>query len=99
MFTYPLQLNYFEQNLEKIYTKYNKTMICWEELALEHPLVKLPRDTIVNVWKDGKAMLQSTKLGYQTLLSAGWYLNRLTPNGKCDQHLITSKPIIIIILQ
>nr|CAG4712815.1 unnamed protein product [Naegleria fowleri] len=79
-FTQPVQLLfYFEDILRTIYLPLNKTMICWEELALEYGY-SVPKDTIVHVWKERKTLLDVVQMGYQTLLSGGWYLDQQIPN-------------------
>jgi len=79
-FTNPVQLlYYFEDRLRDIYMPLNKTMICWEELALEYGY-NVPKDTIVHVWKQRNTLIDIVQKGYKTLLSGGWYLDQQVPN-------------------
>jgi len=47
-------LVYFNTKVHGIYSKYNLTMICWEECLLSKQWAgyTLPKDTIVEVWKE-----------------------------------------------
>jgi hexosaminidase len=75
-------LAYFEDRLQKIYQKYQKTMIAWEELLLEHANVyQLPPDSIVQAWRSKKALGDIIGAGYRGLLSKGWYLDVQVPGN------------------
>ncbi len=76
-------LHYFEQRLQVIYSKYNRNMICWEELLLKHDpsLMQLPKDVVVQVWTQPSNLIPVTQQGYQTVLSGGWYLDKQMPLG------------------
>ena len=80
--TNPVQLLFlFEDQLRRVYLPLNKTMICWEELALEYGY-KVPQDTIVQVWKDRNTLPLVVKKGYQAILSGGWYLDQQIPGNQ-----------------
>jgi hexosaminidase len=75
-------LGYYVARLEPIYRKYNKVMISWEELLLEHGShFKLPNDTIVQSWRSKQALGQIVQAGHRGLLSAGWYLDKEVPGN------------------
>ncbi|HMI53025.1 MAG TPA: family 20 glycosylhydrolase [Candidatus Saccharimonadales bacterium] len=70
---------YFNKRLQKILLKYRKRMTGWDEILSPG----LPQDTLVQSWRGPEALAQSAKLGYQTMLSAGWYLDLMYP---ASQH-------------
>ena len=70
---------YFNQRLQKIVVKYRKRMTGWDEILSPG----LPKDTLVQSWRGPESLAQSAKLGYQTMLSAGWYLDLMYP---ASQH-------------
>jgi hexosaminidase len=54
-------------------------MAGWDEILSPG----LPKDTLVQSWRGPESLAQSAKLGYQTMLSAGWYLDLMYP---ASQH-------------
>jgi len=70
---------YFNKRLQKILVKYRKRMTGWDEILSPG----LPKDTLVQSWRGPESLAQSAKLGYQTMLSAGWYLDLMYP---ASQH-------------
>lgn len=80
-------LAYFETKLEKIYRKYGKTMIAWQELLLEQKEFNVPKDVIVHTWKSQNDLVKVVKRGYKTLLSGGWYMDYQIPTGGQRRHL------------
>jgi len=76
---------YYERRLIQIVQSKGKRMIFWQELfqmfanSSHNPL---PKDTIMHVWINGgsPAVVREMVLaGYQTLISAGWYLDQQLP--------------------
>ena len=64
---------YFNQRVEKIVRAHGKVMMGWDEIL--HP--ELPKDIVVQAWRDHESMATAAKRGYPTLLSFGYYLDHL----------------------
>ena len=64
---------YFNQRVGKLIRKHGKKMMGWDEVL--HP--DLPRDFLVQSWRDAESMAVASKRGYRTLLSFGYYLDHL----------------------
>lgn len=73
--------SYYVQKLVDIVHNMSINTIVWQEVFENE--VKIPKSTIVHVWKDGyeKVMDEATKAGHTTLLSSCWYLDHLTTGG------------------
>lgn len=74
--SHALQLH-FEDRVAKILQKHGKRMMGWDEIL--HPT--LPRDAAVQSWRGPKALAESTKQGYASILSWGYYLDHMLPAG------------------
>ncbi|KYO25278.1 beta-hexosaminidase subunit alpha isoform X1 [Alligator mississippiensis] len=73
--------SFYIQRLLDIVSSYGKGYVVWQEVFDNG--VKVKPDTIIHVWKEGAVpyqhkMAQVTKAGYRALLSAPWYLNRIS---------------------
>ncbi|XP_054908562.1 beta-hexosaminidase subunit beta isoform X1 [Poeciliopsis prolifica] len=73
--------SFYIQKLLDIVAATNKGYIVWQEVFDNG--VKLKPDTLIHIWKGTQEAYQSemariTLVGYKTLLSAPWYLNRIT---------------------
>ena len=66
---------YFNQRIQKLLRKYGKTMVGWDEVL--HP--DLPADTVVQSWRGQASLAQAASKGYRGILSAGYYLDHLSP--------------------
>ncbi|KFP70941.1 Beta-hexosaminidase subunit alpha, partial [Acanthisitta chloris] len=68
------------QRLLDIVSSLGKGYIVWQEVFDNE--VKVKPDTIIHVWKEAVSymdeMANATKAGYRALLSAPWYLNRIS---------------------
>lgn len=69
---------YFNQQVEKIVTKYGKRMEGWDEIL--NPA--LPKDIVIQSWRGAKSLVEAAKLGYQGILSTGYYLDHIEPASK-----------------
>lgn len=63
--------NYFNQRLEKILSKYNKTMIGW----YTDEMPSLTKDYIIQSWKGRTSLYEAARRGYRSLLSHGFYID------------------------
>ncbi len=69
---------YFNQRVEALVKKHGKTMMGWDEVL--HP--NLPKDIVVESWRDRESMAKAARDGHPVLLSWGYYLDHLKPAGK-----------------
>jgi hexosaminidase len=66
---------YFNQRVQKILAKHGKRMEGWDEILSPN----LPKDTLVQSWRGPETLAKAARMGFQTLLSAGWYLDLMYP--------------------
>lgn len=66
---------YFNQRLLKILQKHGKRMMGWDEIL--HP--DLPKDALIQSWRNTEAMVQAANQGYDSILSAPYYIDLLHP--------------------
>jgi hexosaminidase len=78
--------NYFNQRLLKILEKHGKHMIGWDEILTPD----LPKDVVVQSWRGFDSLASGAKNGYQSILSAGYYLNLMSPAA--DHYLVDPLP-------
>lgn len=71
----------FNRRLTSILTKYRKRVVGWDEIL--HP--SLPRDAVVQSWRGDKYLALSTARGYQSLMSAPYYLDHIK---NTDEHYL-----------
>jgi hexosaminidase len=64
---------YFNRRVEALVKKHGKKMMGWDEVL--HP--GLPRDIMVQSWRDHESLAAAAKRGYRALLSYGYYLDHL----------------------
>jgi hexosaminidase len=69
---------YFNQQVEKIVTKYGKRMEGWDEIL--NPA--LPKDIVIQSWRGAKSLADAAKQGYQGILSSGYYLDHIETSEK-----------------
>ncbi|MGB9894030.1 MAG: beta-N-acetylhexosaminidase, partial [Candidatus Saccharicenans sp.] len=62
---------YFNRNILKILTKYNKKMVGWDEIYQPD----LPKDIVIQSWRGTQALVDGAKKGYQGILSNGYYID------------------------
>ncbi len=63
--------NYFNERLDKILSKLDKTMVGW----YTDEMPDLSKDYIVQAWKGRKTLYETAKNGYRSLLSHGFYID------------------------
>lgn len=66
---------YFSQRLIKILQKHGKRTMGWDEIL--HP--DLPKDAVIHSWRNTEALVQAAKQGYDSVLSAPYYIDLLQP--------------------
>ncbi|XP_043845350.1 beta-hexosaminidase subunit alpha isoform X2 [Dromiciops gliroides] len=88
--------SFYIQQLLDIVSSFGKGYVVWQEVFDNN--VKLRPDTVVHVWKETKPvpyaleMQNVTNAGYRVLLSAPWYLNRIS-YGQDWQQLYMVEPL------
>ncbi|MDP3147716.1 MAG: family 20 glycosylhydrolase [Ignavibacteria bacterium] len=73
--------NYFNKRVEKILTPLNKTMVGW----YTDEMPDLSKDYIVQAWKGRASLYQTSRNGYRSLLSHGFYIDLVQPT---DYHYL-----------
>ena len=69
----------FNRHLQKILTKHGKKMVGWDEIM--HP--DLSPDIVVQSWRGPEVLTQGARLGFQGILSNGYYIDLMYP---AEQH-------------
>jgi hexosaminidase len=67
--------SYFNQRLLKLLEKHGKHMIGWDEILTPD----LPKDIMVQSWRGFDSLAAGARNGYNGILSAGYYLNLMSP--------------------
>jgi hexosaminidase len=62
---------YFNQRVQAIVSKHGKRMEGWDEILD----LSLPKDILIQSWRGQKSLAEAARLGYDGLLSSGWYLD------------------------
>ncbi|MBC7349549.1 MAG: family 20 glycosylhydrolase [Candidatus Aminicenantes bacterium] len=62
---------YFNKEILKILTRYNKKMVGWDEIYQP----SLPRDIVIQSWRGTQALVDGARQGYQGILSNGYYID------------------------
>ncbi|HVF67008.1 MAG TPA: family 20 glycosylhydrolase [Pyrinomonadaceae bacterium] len=66
---------YFNQRLLKILKKHGKRMMGWDEIFQPD----LPKDVVIHSWRGQKALAEAARLGYEGILSNGYYIDLAFP--------------------
>jgi hexosaminidase len=72
---------YFNQRIQTIVAKHGKRMEGWDEIL--DPT--LPKDILIQSWRGQKSLAEAARMGYDGLLSSGWYLDLMEP---ASQHYL-----------
>ena len=66
---------WFNQRIQRILKKHGKTMVGWDEILYPG----LAPGTVIQSWRGAASLADSVTKGYRALLSAGYYLDHLSP--------------------
>ncbi|MEA2175947.1 MAG: hexosaminidase, partial [Blastocatellia bacterium] len=66
---------YFNRRLFQILTRHGKKMMGWDEIL--HP--DLPKNVVIHSWRGPKALAEAARLGYDGVLSNGYYIDLVFP--------------------
>ncbi len=84
---------HFNIRLQKILKEYNKKIVGWEEIMSP----EIEKSAIIHSWRGvneglpaGESLIQAIKLGYQTILSNGYYVDLMLPVE--DHYLVDPHP-------
>ena len=69
---------YFSERVQVILAKNGKHMEGWDEIL--NP--DLPKDTLVQSWRGSETLANAARMGFPTILSAGWYLDLMYPASR-----------------
>jgi hexosaminidase len=69
---------YFNTRLQKILAKNHKIMVGWDEILRPD----LPKTIVVQSWRGQASLAAAAKLGYDGLLSYGYYLDLMWPAAR-----------------
>ncbi|NOY37635.1 MAG: family 20 glycosylhydrolase [Chlorobi bacterium] len=69
---------YFNRRLEEILERHGKKMMGWDEILSP----ALPKDIVVQSWRNQKSLFEAVRRGGNAVLSAGYYLDHKLPAGK-----------------
>jgi len=70
---------YFNRRVQLIVANHGKHMEGWDEIL--DPT--LPKDILIQSWRGQKSLAQAARMGYDGVLSSGWYLDLMEP---ASQH-------------
>lgn len=62
---------YFNKRLQEIVAKHHKIMVGWDEILTPD----LPKSIVIQSWRGPDSLASAAHLGYQSLLSYGYYLD------------------------
>ena len=66
---------YFNNRILKVLTNHGKIMVGWEEILHE----EMPRNIVIQSWRGQDAMANAAKMGFQSILSKGYYIDLIKP--------------------
>src|ERR1041384_4611910 len=69
--------SYFNQRLSRILHKHGKKMMGWDEVINPN----LPKDIAVQSWQGPESLALTVKQGYDIILSAPYYLDKMFPTS------------------
>jgi hexosaminidase len=62
---------YFNRRVNEILTRHRKRMVGWDEVLRP----ELPKSIVVQSWRGAKSLAEAARLGYDGILSDGYYLD------------------------
>src|SRR6266581_2947196 len=62
---------YFSQRVQKIVTKYGKSVVGWDEVFIPG----VPKDIVIQSWRGQQSLTAAAQQGYHGILSNGYYLD------------------------
>ncbi|MBV8858168.1 MAG: family 20 glycosylhydrolase, partial [Acidobacteria bacterium] len=71
--------SYFSRRVQEILKKHGKRMMGWDEIFQPD----LPKDVVIHSWRGPKALAEAARLGYDGVLSNGFYIDLSFP---ASQH-------------
>ncbi len=66
---------YFNSRVLKSLTKHGKIMVGWDEILHE----SMPKNIVIQSWRGRESMVKAAQLGYQSILSNGYYIDLIQP--------------------
>jgi hexosaminidase len=69
---------YFTKRVQVIVRKHGKDMEGWDEILDGD----LPKDSLIQSWRGADSLANAARMGYKTVLSAGYYLDLMYPAAR-----------------
>ncbi len=66
---------YFNSRILKCLSKYGKILVGWDEILHEN----MPQNIVIQSWRGRESMEKAAKMGYQSILSNGYYIDLIYP--------------------
>lgn len=66
---------HFNRRINEILTRHGKRMVGWDEILRP----ELPKSIVVQSWRGAQALAEAARLGYDGILSNGYYLDHQEP--------------------
>ncbi|HLJ48622.1 MAG TPA: family 20 glycosylhydrolase [Bryobacteraceae bacterium] len=70
--------SYFNKRVQEIVKKHGKRMEGWDEILASD----LPKDIVIQSWRGQKSLAEAAQLGFQGILSSGYYLDHMESAAK-----------------
>jgi hexosaminidase len=77
---------HFNKRVNEILVRHGKRMVGWDEILRP----ELPKSIMVQSWRGAKALAEAARLGYDGILSNGYYLDLMFPAA--DHYLMDPLP-------
>lgn len=69
--------DYFLNRVSKIFSKYNKKIVGWEEVMRQSSST----ETIIQTWREDKVLQDAVQKGYNVIVSRGYYIDLMYSAG------------------
>jgi hexosaminidase len=86
---------YFTKRVQQIVRKHGKDMEGWDEILDGD----LPKDSLIQSWRGADSLANAARMGYKTVLSAGYYLDLMYPASRHYAVDPTSGPSVSLTAQ
>lgn len=74
---------YFNKRMSSILQKHKRTMVGWDEIL--HPDLS-KENTLIQSWRSHESLWEAARMGFESILSQGYYLDHKYPAGYHYNH-------------